>query len=178
MSDETMEAYLAWLPPSERRQQDFQGYLQDVAYARSVARRVFRLIDEQAKLAGLEPLQHQALLQIAGAPGEPRHVNDIADLLDIAPAFASRLVRQLEQRELVARTISVRDRRVSDLTATTRGIELLQEIDREVHLHVSYFQSQLTTRQRAAALGIFSFYVGAELSRDAEGIAVQLPGRL
>jgi hypothetical protein len=38
---------------------------------------------------------------------------------------------------------------------------LLAEIDEKVHLHVEYFQRQLSDQERVAALGIFAFYLGA-----------------
>ena len=47
---------------SERRN-DFQRYFHGIAKARYVIRKVIRIVDEQAKKAGLDPLEHQALIQ-------------------------------------------------------------------------------------------------------------------
>lgn len=138
-----------------------ERYFHGVAEARYVIRKVFRIVDEQAKAADLEPLEHQALIQILGAPKLFR-VIDLADRLDIAPAFASRLAKRLEDRGLVDRSAAKDDRRSKHLAATERARELLAQIDQEVHLHVEYFQRQLTHDERVSALGIFSFYLGAE----------------
>jgi DNA-binding MarR family transcriptional regulator len=88
-------------------------------------------------------------------------VIDLAERLDIAPAFASRLVKQLEDRDLVVRSDSAEDRRSKYLSPTSRTRVLLAEIDEKVHLHVDYFQRQLSDYERVAALGIFAFYLGA-----------------
>ncbi len=75
---------------------DRHRYFQGVAQARFVLRKVFRLIEEQAKLAGLDPLEHQALIQIYGSPLKRLRVKEVAERLDIVPAFASGLVKSLE----------------------------------------------------------------------------------
>jgi DNA-binding MarR family transcriptional regulator len=139
-----------------------ERYFHGIAMARYVIRKVFRTIDEQARAAGLEPLEHQALIQVVGAPKAVR-VIDLADRLDIAPAFASRLAKGLEDRGLVKRSPAPEDRRSKHVTATARGREVLAQISEEVDLHIGYFQRQLTHDERAAALGNFAFYIGAAL---------------
>jgi DNA-binding MarR family transcriptional regulator len=161
-----MEAVRDWVQSdhdyAERLKGDrLERYFHGVAEARYVVRKVFRIVDEQAKAAGLEPLEHQASIQILGAP-KPFRVIDLADRLDIAPAFASRLAKRLEDRGLVERSAAVDDRRSKYLTATERTREVLAQIDEQVHLHVNYFQRQLSHDERVAALGIFAFYLGAE----------------
>jgi DNA-binding MarR family transcriptional regulator len=160
---DTMEAFAAWVKRNEgARVTEFRSYVNSIAQARHVVRKVLRIVDEQAKEAGLEPLQHQALLQIYGTVGDDLHVNGIAERLDIAPAFASRLTKELEQRGLVTRTPSQSDRRVVTVAATEEGVELLKQIDAAVHVHVAYFQNQLSLDERLAALMIFAFYVGLD----------------
>lgn len=153
----------------------FQEYFHGVAEARHVVRKVFRIVDEQAKQAGLEPLEHQALIQIFGAP-RPMRVIDVADRLDIAPAFASRLAKRLEEKGLVTRSRSDSDRRSTYVVATDEARDALAAIDERVGLHVNYFQSQLTESERAAALGIFAFYVGASRVEDFEKLIDQVKG--
>lgn len=145
------------------RANDFQSYVYNIAEARSVIRRVLRIVDEQAKQRGLDPLLHQALLQICGIganSGIP--MNAVATRLDIASAFASRLVKNLENLELIKRSSSDTDKRVTNVSATEKGFELLRSIDDAVHYHMAYFQHELTAEQRFAALSIFAFYVGIE----------------
>jgi DNA-binding MarR family transcriptional regulator len=166
---EVIGAYREWVragrnDPQRRKGAALEHYFHGIAEARYVVRKVFRIVDEQAKAVGLEPLEHQALIQILGAP-EPIRVMDLAERLDIAPAFASRLAKQLEDRELVARSPSPQDRRSKFLDPTERARELLASIDEQVHVHVDYFQRQLSDDERVAALGIFAFYLGASPDR-------------
>ena len=147
-------------------------YFHGVADARFVIRRVFRIVDERAKSHGLEPLEHQALIQIYGMRGGDTRVGTVAERLDIPPAFASKLVKSLSSKGFVDVTGSARDGRVSELSATVAGAELLGEIDADVRVHVDFFTRGLTHAQKAAALSIFTFYVG--LPGDAEESAPAL----
>jgi DNA-binding MarR family transcriptional regulator len=151
----------------------FQAYFHGVAEARYVIRKVFRIVDEQAKQAGLEPLEHQALIQIFGS-SQPLRVIEIADRLDIPPAFASRLAKGLEDKGLATRSRSEEDRRSTHVEATEAARDILARIDKVVELHVGYFQAQLTDAERAAAMGIFAFYVGASKSEDLEQLIEQV----
>src|SRR5690606_13362330 len=106
-------------------------------------------------------LLHQALLQIYGVgENEQLTVSKLAERLDVPAAFASRLVGQLEQRGLVRRESSTKDRRVTHVFATDEGVELLRQIDDEVHHEVAYFQRQISERPRLGALSMFAVYGG------------------
>lgn len=140
---------------------EVHDYFEAIAEARFVVRKVFRIIDEQARQEGLEPLEHQALLQVYGGSGEMLHVNRLAERLDIVPAFASKLVKSLEAKGLVERVQSREDRRAIEVHITTAGRDKARAIDAKVHIHVDYFQKQLSEKERHAALRIFAFYVGA-----------------
>ena len=161
---EPMNAYERWADVrDDQRGSDFKSYAYSIAEARFVMRRVTRIVNEQAKHRQLDPLLHQALLQIFGVPkGQELAVRRLAERLDVPAAFASRLVGQLERAGLVRRESSARDRRVTLVQITGAGIERLREIDEAVHYDVAYFQRQLDPRQRLAALSIFAFYVGVE----------------
>lgn len=158
-----MRALSSWMDASAvPRKQDFHRYAQSIANARYVIRRVFRIVDEQARAKDLDPLEHQMLLQVYGFDGTVPSVSAIAERLDIAAAFASRLIKELERRELVRRVPLASDRRVTIAQITDEGVSLLREIDDAVHVHVKYFQTQLSERDRLDALMIFAFYVGLE----------------
>lgn len=161
--NETMDAYVDWsdIGDTERRT-DFQSYVRKIAEARYVTRRVLRIVDEQARRHGLEPLLHQSLLQVYGSGTTGVAVNVLAKRLDVAPAFASRLARQLEEMGYAARTHSASDKRVTTVLPTPEGIDLLERIDDSVHHHVAYFQQEFNDEQRLAALSIFAFYVGLD----------------
>src|SRR5258708_7915868 len=76
-------------------------YFMAVAHVRYVLRKVFRMIEEQAKEYELDSLGHQALLQVYGSPGQGLRVSELAERLDIPPAFASNLVKGLVKRKLL-----------------------------------------------------------------------------
>lgn len=139
---------------------DSPRYFQSVAHARYVIRKVMRIVDDQAKREALEPLEHQTLIQVCGAQQGPIQINELAERLDIVPAFASRLVRVLESKGLVERGRTNEDRRVTLVSVTEEGIEVLQRIDERVRLHVGVFKDQLSEEARVAAFSIFGFYVG------------------
>ncbi len=165
-----IEAFYDWVEnhrgkTSALAGEGLKGYFHGVAEARYVIRRVFRIVDEQAKSAGLEPLEHQALIQVFGST-RPLRVIDFAERLDIAPAFASRIAKRLEDKGLVKRVASPDDKRSTVVEVTKAGSDLLTEVDAKVEVHVSYFQQQLSDAERAAALGIFAFYLGASPRLD------------
>lgn len=164
---ELMRAFSRWIesedPDSDaKRQANFPGYVHGISQARYVVRKVFRIVDDQAKKAGLDPLQHLALIHIYGMSDTAIPVNQVAERLDIAPAFASRLVKELEAKGLIRRQQSEQDRRMTYVSATDAGVRLLRDVDRGVRTHVNYFQSQLDDDGRLAALAIFAFYVGLD----------------
>jgi DNA-binding MarR family transcriptional regulator len=147
----------------KKKPQDL-AYFQGVADARFVIRRVFRIVDERAKNRGLDPLEHQALIQIYGAREGDVRVGTVAERLDISSAFASKIVKALVAKDLVSLSGSAHDQRVTNVTATPAGIATLVEIDADVRAHVGFFTRALTPDQRAAALSIFAFYVGTSVS--------------
>ncbi len=53
-------------------------YFHGVAQARYLLRKVFRLVEEEAKRAGIDPLAHQALIQIYGSETGALRVKEVA----------------------------------------------------------------------------------------------------
>jgi len=146
-----------------RETDDKHAYFVGVAEARYVLRKVFRIVEEQAKKFGLDPLAHQALIQIYGSPDMQLQVNQIANRLDITPAFASSMVRILVEKDLVLRRRDDRDQRVTYVEITEHGREVMDAIDENVKFHVDYFAGQLSVEERESALSILMFYVGAKI---------------
>jgi DNA-binding MarR family transcriptional regulator len=140
---------------------DRRDYWQGIGTARFVIRKIFRIVDEQAKKLGLDPLQHQVLLQVNGSSREMLLVNQIADRLDIAPAFASKLVRGLRDRGLLEQGPAANDKRATEVRLTDEARAVLREVDRLVQFYVPHFSGQLSPDEKKTALSIFSFYVGA-----------------
>ncbi|MGD9945371.1 MAG: MarR family winged helix-turn-helix transcriptional regulator [Burkholderiaceae bacterium] len=139
------------------------AYFRGVANARYVLRKVFRIVEEQAKTEGLDPLAHQALLQIYGSPGQELRVKELAERLDIAPAFASSLTRTLTEKGLVERFAVDGDQRATMLRVTEAAMAVLTRIDAAVKLHVDYFNHQLSEEDREMTIYIMMFYVGVDL---------------
>ena len=140
-----MTGFIAWAYSEERqhRTENFQSYVHGVALSRYVIRKVVRTADDAARRAGLDPLSHQALIQIFGSGPEHLTISQLSERLDIVPAFGSRLTKDLETRGLVRRERSQEDKRIMRLVATPEGAETLRAIDDEVRFHARYFQAQL-----------------------------------
>ena len=146
-----------------RGQPDRSVYFHGVAAARYVLRKVFRLIEEEAKRAGIDPLAHQALIQIYGSEKGALRVKELAERLDISPAFSSSLIKLLVARHYVMREPDKTDGRVAWVKVTRKGQELLHRIDEQVQIHVDYFTRNLSPAETEAALSILMFYAGVSL---------------
>lgn len=146
---------------------DRRVYFRGVAEARYVLRKVFRLVEEEAKRAGLDPLAHQALIQIYGSENGMLRVKEVAERLDITAAFASSLVKMLTAKRYVTRVGDTKDNRVIWVKIAGRGRELLHRIDEQVQIHADYFTQSLTPQQTEAALSILMFYAGVSLKQPA-----------
>ncbi len=144
---------------------DKHEYFAAVAHVRYILRRVFRIIEEKAKELGLESLAHQALLQVYGSPNLELRVSELAERLDIAPAFASNLIKGLVKSKYLKREADASDGRVTILRITPAGRAICDRIDTEVKPHVDYFTSQLTNDERETALSTLMFYVGPGASQ-------------
>jgi DNA-binding MarR family transcriptional regulator len=146
-----------------RESGDRHDYFRNVAEARYVLRKIFRIIEEQAKPAEVDSMARQALIQIYGSQRCALRIKEIAERLDITPAFASSLVKVLVEKRYAVRKFSEGDRRAISVEITESGKRMLDELDRRVQIHVEYFNRQLAPEQREAALAILMFYVGVSL---------------
>jgi DNA-binding MarR family transcriptional regulator len=157
---------VSWLDVDRRtRDYSFHDYMRIVAHARYVFRKVQRIIDECARGHGVEPLEHQAMIQIYGAPEQRLPIGRLADRLDIVSALASRLVQQLESRSLVRRARSASDRRATFVSLTPRGLDTLRSVVEDLHSEVEYFRLKSNDEQRRATHEITAFYVGSLLAK-------------
>lgn len=153
---------------------DRHNYFYGVAEARYLLRKVFRLVEEQARRAGLDPLAHQALIQIYGSETGVLKVREVAERLDITPAFASTLVQQLAERGLVLRSRDGDDQRVMWIKVTGKGRSTLYQIDEQVQAQVDRFTHGFSESRSEAAISILMFYAGVSLKRRQNG---QIPAR-
>ncbi|OVZ57268.1 hypothetical protein CDO44_19435 [Pigmentiphaga sp. NML080357] len=144
---------------------EFHDYMQNVASARYVIRRVQRIIDDCVRKHGLEPLEQQALVQIYGSPDQRLPIGQVAERLDISSsALASRLVTKLEDSGYVRRVPSEEDRRATWACVTPAGVEILHAIVEDLHREVQYFHGKLSETDQRAAMEIFAFYAGFGLA--------------
>ncbi len=92
--------------------------------------RLFLLFSEEAALrSGLQPQQHQLLLQIAGAPqGAVATVGWVAERLGLRHNTAVELCNRCEESGLIARRQDTVDRRYVHLEVTRKGREMLHTL--------------------------------------------------
>ena len=92
-------------------------------------RRFLNFSEQAARVAGVEPQQHQALLAIKGLPaGRRATVGVLSERLQIRPHSGVELSVRLENKRLIRRTRSLRDRREVLLSLTRRGEKLLRKL--------------------------------------------------
>jgi len=149
-----------------RASSDQQRYFSGVANARYILRRIFRLIEDEAKRHDLDPLAHQVLIQIYGSASKRLKIKEIAERLDISPAFSSTLVKALLENGHVRSDSDKSDGRVSWISLTKKGQGALRRIDEKVNAHVEAFLANLDTEDTEAAVSIFLFYAGASLRAE------------
>lgn len=137
-----------------------------IARARYAIRKVFRIVDDQARSAGIDPLHHQALIQVYGSDDRLLHVTELAERLDVPAALASRLVTGLEHRGLVRRRRSADDLRMIEVHVTESGIELLRAISTQVSAELQLFSRRLSPDDKMAALSVMAAYVGLRLEGE------------
>jgi DNA-binding MarR family transcriptional regulator len=141
-----------------------------VADARFLMRRAFRIVDEEARRAGLDPLANQLLVQLRGAPDMTHTVSELAMRLDVPLNLISRLVRGLEGQGYVERLGSARDRRVTLVRATAAGEDIAREIGDRARVRFATLQDVLSEERRTAALLVWMRNFGVEMplapSRD------------
>jgi len=104
-------------------------HYQALAEFRYQLRRFLRRSEDAARAVGLEPQQHQLLLAIRGLPpGYEPTIGELAERLQIQHHSAVELIDRLEQRGLVRRERSQRDRRQVYVRLTPDGERLLEEL--------------------------------------------------
>jgi len=134
-----------------------------VADARFLLRRAFRIIDDEARRSGLDPLDNQLLVQLRGAPDMTHSVSELAMRLDVPLNLVSRLSRELERRGYVDRLSSTRDRRVTLVRATEAGLDVAREIGDRSRERFGTLREVLSEERRVAALEVWVRNFGIEM---------------
>jgi DNA-binding MarR family transcriptional regulator len=141
-------------------EQSIQVRMAAVADARYLLRRAFRIIDEEARNAGLEPLEHQLIVQLRGVPTLTLTVTELASRLDIQLGLVSRLTRRLEERGFAIRSRSSEDLRVTLITATEKAIDLAKIVAERIRPRYLVLQNELPFERRKAAVAIWAGIFG------------------
>jgi DNA-binding MarR family transcriptional regulator len=92
-------------------------------------RRFLHFSERAARAAGIEPQQHQFLLAVKGLPAEQEaSVGALAERLQLKHNSVVGLVDRLEEKGLVSRERSTRDRRQVLVALTEAGEDLLRHL--------------------------------------------------
>ncbi|MBB6144785.1 DNA-binding MarR family transcriptional regulator [Silvibacterium bohemicum] len=103
--------------------------IQHLASFRREIRRFLQFSEQAAAEAGLQPQQHQLLLQIAGAPGESLvTISYIADVMGLRHHTVVELSKRCELAGLLRRTHDPNDRRCVLLELTPQGNRALRQL--------------------------------------------------
>ena len=92
-----------------------------------------RDVDRLLKRRGISSAQYNVLRILRGAGVRGMHCGGIAERLITAEPDITRLLMRMEKLGLLLRRRSGHDRRVVTVTATARGLQLLEEVDRPLH---------------------------------------------
>jgi DNA-binding MarR family transcriptional regulator len=106
-----------------------QLLLRTLAEFRYELRQFLHFSERAAAAAGLQPQQHQLLLQVAGAPeGEAVTIAYAAERLSLRHHSVVELVNRSEREGLLTRTVDTRDRRRAILELTRKGELVLDRL--------------------------------------------------
>lgn len=110
---------------NDLKQTDYEA-LADFRYQ---IRLFLRFSEQAARAAGVEPQQHQLMLALKGAGGRNGcRIGDLAERLQIQHHSAVELASRLEEKQIIQRSRSDRDRREVYVHLTPRGERLLREL--------------------------------------------------
>lgn len=93
------------------------------------------LHDKQTRLFktyGITTPQYNVLRILRGQYPDPCTINTIIERMLDRMSNASRIVDRLELKELVARTVCKADRRAKDVVITEKGLQVLEDVDKEM----------------------------------------------
>jgi DNA-binding MarR family transcriptional regulator len=108
---------------------DPEFLLQNLADFRFELRKFLHFSENAALNAGLQPQQHQLLLQIAGAPaGTPVMITYVAERLGLKHNSAVELVDRSEREGHLTRTVDTSDKRRAILRLTRKGNQILRRL--------------------------------------------------
>lgn len=111
---------------------------------------VFQNFNRRLAGSGITPPQFGTLVLIEANPGISQSA--VASVLRFDRSTLVQIVDRLEDRGLVIRDASARDRRSHALRLTGRGERLLAALKQDVHAHEDAIAAQLGTAERTALI--------------------------
>ena len=110
---------------------------QALAELRYQLRRFLHFSEQQARIAGLEPQQHQLLLAIKGLPSEKMaSIGELAERLQLQHHSTVELINRMVERGLLVRHRDLDDQRRVLVGLTAYGDELLKNLSFLHHMEL------------------------------------------
>ena len=127
-------------------------YEHDLLIMMMVVARLTRVeADRRARQHGMTRAQWGILKQVWYNPGLIQ--KELADLLEVEPITAARLVDRLEKAGLIERRADAQDRRIWRLHLRPEATPYLEEIDRQRHEITDFITAGLSDADREVVMG-------------------------
>ena len=110
----------------ERFSSEYQKLAINIAYTNSY---LTNLLNKYLKPYDLSMQQYNVLRILRGQHPKPVSINTITDRMIDKMSNASRLVEKLRKKTMILRQTCTTDKRQVDVCITTKGLEILAEID-------------------------------------------------
>ena len=103
--------------------------------------------NEILKPFDLSPEQYNVLRILRGQKGKPANMCVIQERMIAKTSNTTRLVDKLLLKELVTREVCPENRRKMEIQITSKGLEVLSDLDSKVVAHENYFAKKLTSEE-------------------------------
>lgn len=103
--------------------------------------------NEILKPFDLSPEQYNVLRILRGQKGKPANMCVIQERMIAKTSNTTRLVDKLLLKELVTREVCPENRRKMEIQITSKGLEVLSDLDSKVMEHENYFAEKLTPEE-------------------------------
>jgi len=104
-------------------------------------------INQQLKPFDVSEQQFNVLRILRGQQGNPLNLLNISERMLHRMSNATRLVEKLRQKGLVDRSICENNRRKVEISITTKGTQLLKQIDKMLQEHHQQLEAKLTAQE-------------------------------
>jgi DNA-binding MarR family transcriptional regulator len=114
---------------------------------------------DEAKSAGLTPVQFCALIAISDRPGVD--AKRVSDLIFFDPSTIGSVLERLEKRGLISRKPGLEDKRTKRLFLTTEGAVVIEKIKKRMPAISRRILAPLQVREQRLLVSLLSRLVGA-----------------